>query len=294
MSETQITKWTTRLLLDWMTEQFTVTKIENPRLIGEMLLTYVLGGARIDLYAHADRVATDAERNTLRELVQRAMKHEPVQYIVGTAWFFGIEFQVNSSTLIPRTCTERLVEQVIAHCNPSTESSFHIAEIGTGSGCIAITLARNMEHARIVATDISNEALELAQANTAIQKVETQISFLQGDGVDPLLDLGLFDVVCSNPPYIPDCEMTQLAANVLDWEPKLALSGGKDGMDVISQIITKAPRILKPNGLLIIEIATSTMNQALALVQDEPSFEEAKIIRDAFGDERFLRAIRRA
>jgi release factor glutamine methyltransferase len=276
-----------------MTEQFSNKKIDNPRLISEMLLTHVLGGSRIDLYANANRVATDAERNELRELVQRAMKHEPVQYIVGTAWFFGVEFQVNSSTLIPRSCTERLVEQVIAHCNPSRDSTFDIAEIGTGSGCIAITLASNMEHAKIVATDISSAALELAQTNASIHKIDTQISFVEGDGVDPLLDFGSFDVICSNPPYIPDCEMADLAANVLDWEPKLALSGGKDGMDVISQIIAKAPKVLNPHGLLIIEIATSTRDQALALAQNEPAFEEAKIVRDAFGDDRFLRAIRR-
>ena len=277
-----------------MTEQFSNKKIDNPRLIGEMLLTHVLGGSRIDLYANANRVATDAERNELRELVQRAMKHEPVQYIVGNAWFFGVEFQVNSSTLIPRSCTERLVEQVIEHCNSSHDSTFDIAEIGTGSGCIAITLASNMEHAKIVATDISSAALELAQTNASIHKIDTQISFVEGDGVDPLLDFGSFDVICSNPPYIPDCEMAHLAANVLDWEPKLALSGGKDGMDVISQIIAKAPKVLNPHGLLIIEIATSTRDQALALAQNEPAFGEAKIIRDAFGDDRFLRAIRRA
>jgi len=277
-----------------MTEQFTVKKIDNPRLIGEMLLTHVLGGARIDLYAHADRVATDEERNTLRELVQRAMKHEPVQYIVGTAWFFGVEFQVNSSTLIPRSCTERLVEQVIAYCKRDEDSTCNIAEIGTGSGCIAVTLANNMERAKIVATDISDEALELAKTNAAIQKVDSQISFVQGDGVDPLLAYGPFEVLCSNPPYIPDCEMTQLAPNVLDWEPELALSGGKDGLDVISRIISNASNILHPHGLLILEIATSTKDQALALLQNEPAFEDAKIIRDAFGDDRFLRAIRRA
>ncbi len=277
-----------------MTEQFTAKKIDNPRLIGEMLLTHVLGGARIDLYANADRVATGEERDTLRELVQRAMKHEPVQYIVGTAWFFGVEFQVNNSTLIPRSCTERLVEQVIAHCKSEFESTCNIAEIGTGSGCIAITLASNMECAKIVATDISNEALELAQTNATIHKADSQITFVQGDGVDPLLNVGPFDVVCSNPPYIPDCEMAKLDSNVLDWEPKLALSGGKDGMDVISRIIADAPKVLQPNGLLIIEIATSTRDQALAMLQNEPAFEDAKIIRDAFGDDRFLRAIRRA
>jgi release factor glutamine methyltransferase len=276
-----------------MAEQFASREIENPRLISEMLLTHVLGGKRIDLYADANRTATDEERASLRALVQRAMKHEPVQYIVGNAWFFGTEFQVNSSTMIPRSCTERLVEQVITHCQENAPSP-RIADIGTGSGCIAVTLATHVPEAKITATDISPDALELAKVNASVQKVETQITFLEGDGSTPLLDLDPFDVVCSNPPYIPDDEMSQLAPNVVDWEPTSALSGGKNGLDLISTIISNAPKILKPRGLLIIELASSTRDEALELAITEEDLVDAKIIRDAFGDDRFLRAIVRA
>ena len=276
-----------------MAEQFASREIENPRLISEMLLTHVLGGKRIDLYADANRTATDEERASLRALVQRAMKHEPVQYIVGNAWFFGTEFQVNSSTMIPRSCTERLVEQVITHCQENAPSP-RIADIGTGSGCIAVTLATHVPDAKIIATDISPDALELAKVNASVQNVETQITFLEGDGSTPLLDLDPFDVVCSNPPYIPDDEMSQLAPNVVDWEPTSALSGGKNGLDLISTIISNAPKILKPRGLLIIELASSTRDEALELAITEEDLVDAKIIRDAFGDDRFLRAIVRA
>lgn len=276
-----------------MAEQFASRKVENPRLIAEMLLTHVLGGKRIDLYADANRTATDDERATLRELVQRAMQHEPVQYIVGNAWFFGTEFQVNSSTMIPRSCTERLVEQVITHCHENAPSP-RIADIGTGSGCIAVTLATHVPEAKITATDISTDALELAKANASVQNVETQITFIEGDGSTPLLDLDPFDVVCSNPPYIPDDEMSQLAPHVVDWEPISALSGGENGLDLISTIISSAPKILKPHGLLIIELASSTRDDALELAITEEDLVDAKIIRDAFGDDRFLRAIVRA
>ena len=276
-----------------MAEQFASREIENPRLISEMLLTHVLGGKRIDLYADANRTATDEERASLRALVQRAMKHEPVQYIVGNAWFFGTEFQVNSSTMIPRSCTERLVEQVITHCQENAPSP-RIADIGTGSGCIAVTLATHVPEAKITATDISPDALELAKVNASVQNVETQITFLEGDGSTPRLDLDPFDVVCSNPPYIPDDEMSQLAPNVVDWEPTSALSGGKNGLDLISTIISNAPKILKPRGLLIIELASSTRDEALELAITEEDLVDAKIIRDAFGDDRFLRAIVRA
>jgi release factor glutamine methyltransferase len=276
-----------------MAEKFASREIENPRLISEMLLTHVLGGKRIDLYADANRTATDDERATLREFVQRAMKHEPVQYIVGNAWFFGTEFQVNASTMIPRSCTERLVEQVITHCREKAPSP-RIADIGTGSGCIAVTLATHVPDAKITATDISPDALELAKANASVQNVETRITFLEGDGSTPLLDLDPFDVVCSNPPYIPDDEMSQLAPNVVDWEPTSALSGGKNGLDLISTIISNAPKILKPRGLLIIELASSTRDEALELAITEEDLVDVKIIRDAFGDDRFLRAILRA
>ena len=276
-----------------MAEQFASREIENPRLIAEMLLTHVLGGKRIDLYADANRTATDEERATLRAFVQRAMKHEPVQYIVGNAWFFGTEFQVNASTMIPRSCTERLVEQVITHCHEKAPSP-RIADIGTGSGCIAVTLATHVPDAKITATDISPDALELAKVNASVQKVETQITFLEGDGCTPLLDLDPFDVVCSNPPYIPDDEMSQLAPHVVDWEPTSALSGGKNGLDLISTIISNAPKILKPRGLLIIELASSTRDEALELAITEEDLGDVKIIRDAFGDDRFLRAIVRA
>ena len=293
MSETKVTTWTTRLLLEWMAEQFTTRNIDNPRLIGEMLLTHVLGGARIDLYADANRIASDAEREALRVLVQRAMKLEPVQYIVGNAWFFGLEFKVNNSTLIPRSCTERLVEQTIDYCNKLPIQRITIAEIGTGTGCIAVTLASNLHDAEIFASDISRDAIELARANAEIHRVESQISFLEGDGVSPFLTLSEFDVLCSNPPYIPDAEMEQLEPIVLDWEPKVALSGGRDGMDIVSSILSGAPKILKPNGLLIIEIASSTRDLALDLALSNPDLTEVKITRDAFGDERFLKAIRR-
>ena len=289
MGETQTTRWTTRLLLDWMTEQFTSKEIESPRLIAEMLLSHVLGGQRIDLYADANRITTDEERATLRALVLRAMKHEPVQYIVGNAWFFGTEFQVNESTLIPRSCTERLVEQVIAHCQEKVISP-RIADIGTGSGCIAVTLATHLPNAKITATDISPQALELAKINTSLKNVEDQITFLEGDGCAPLAGLKPFDVVCSNPPYIPDDALKELAPNVLKWEPRLALSGGKNGLDLISRIVSGAPRFLKLGGLLIVEIATSTRDEVLNLAQSEPALIDAKIIRDAFGEDRFLRA----
>ena len=272
-----------------MTTRFEENSIESPRLISEMLLSHLLGGQRIDLYANADRQSTEQERETLRALVKRALDHEPVQYIVGRAWFNGLEFAVNASTLIPRTCTETIVDQCVQFCtsDPSS-SSKRVADIGTGSGCIAVSIAANTSGS-IFATDISTDALALAKENAHTHGVQDNITFLLGDGVTPLLDLEPFDYICSNPPYIPEHEMQELAPNVKEWEPKLALSGGKTGLDVIEPLLADAPHCLHTGGVLLIEIATSIRENVLDLARENSSLCSPTILRDRFGEDRFLR-----
>src|SRR5688572_26188565 len=157
-------QWTSRSLLKWMGEHFAAKDIDSPRVVAEMLLSHVLGCERMRLYMEVDRPASTAELTQLRELTARAAKHEPAQYLVGEAWFFGRQFTVDRSTLIPRPCTETLVEHAIqwhrlnpGHVNPL------IADIGTGTGCIAISLAAQIPSARVIATDVIPEALELAK-----------------------------------------------------------------------------------------------------------------------------------
>ena len=274
-----------------MESRFEEHAIDSPRLISEMLLTHVFGGERIDLYANVDRRATDDELVVLRSYVKRTLEHEPVQYIVGNAWFNGIEIAVNSSTLIPRTCTETLVDQCLQRCNASNEN-LRIADIGTGSGCIAISIALHALSCSVIATDISDEALTLAQENAKTHCVEQKISFIHGDGLVPLQALPAFDIICSNPPYIPDAEMDQLDSNVKEWEPKLALLGGKNGLLVIEPLLKLAPVCLNTGGLLLMEIATSIKNQVVELAESNPDFQDVTILRDRFGDDRFLRAVK--
>lgn len=272
-----------------MTTRFEENAIESPRLISEMLLSHILGGQRIDLYANANRQSTEEERKTLRALVKRALEHEPVQYIVGKAWFNGLEFAVNTSTLIPRTCTETIVEQCIQFCKSDASTSpKRIADIGTGSGCIAVSIAANTTGS-IFATDVSQDALALAQENAQTHGVLDNITFVLGDGLVPLLKLEPFDYICSNPPYIPDHEMEGLAANVKDWEPKLALSGGESGLDIIEQLLADAPKCLRAGGILLIEIATSIKENVLNLAIENSSLKNPTILRDRFGEDRFLR-----
>jgi release factor glutamine methyltransferase len=275
-----------------MSSTFESKDIESPRLISEMLLTHVLGGQRIELYANVHRVTTDGELGALRELVKRALEHEPVQYLVGKTWFNGMEFNVNPSTLIPRTCTETIVDQVLARMEDTSES-FRVADIGTGSGCISISIAANSNSSEITAIDISEEALRLAKENASLHGVENQISFILGDGIAPLRSLEPFDIICSNPPYIPDAEMETLAPNVKNWEPTLALSGGSDGLHLIAPMLRDAPQCILSGGMLLIELATSKAEEVLRLAQENLDLEDCKILRDRFGDNRFLRATRR-
>ncbi len=279
-------QWTTVKLLDWMTQSLESHEVDSPRVLAELLLTEVYGGNRIDLYAYAQRVATSDEREQLRSLVARAMKHEPVQYILGRSLFFGNEFAVNQSTLIPRSCTEVLVMQAIKHCKTISHTP-RIADIGTGSGCIGITLAKQLD-ADITTTDISADALKLATENADCLGVSDRITFVQGDGLEPLE--GTFDVLCSNPPYIPTNEMDELAPNVKNWEPSLALHGGENGLDVIRPLLEDAHMYLAENGCLLVEISPSIKAEIATLLASVSTLRDGTILKDQFGDERFLRA----
>jgi len=275
-----------------MTDCFKKNKIESPRLISEMLLTHLFGGPRIDLYANVNRIATNAERETLRSYVKRTLEHEPVQFIVGKTWFNGMEFLVDDSTLIPRTCTETIVEQALHFAKQTDSSPVRIADIGTGTGCIAITIAVHLKDVEMIATDISSQALSLAEKNAKRQGVQHQVTFREGDGLGPITSLPPFDIICSNPPYIPDEEMNSLDPNVAMWEPKLALSGGRDGLDIIRPLLEQSGDCLAQSGVLLVEIASSIRNKVLELATANPAFKEAKILRDRYGDDRFLRAIK--
>lgn len=276
-----------------MTTTFDEKNIESPRLISELLLQHVLGGERIDLYANVNREATNAELEELRSYVKRTLDHEPVQYIVGKSWFNGLEFLVNPSTLIPRSCTEVIVEECINYCTSSSfDTAPRIADIGTGSGCIAVSIAAHTTFCEIVATDISAEALELANKNANVHHVSTDISFVLGDGLQSLQGLDPFDIICSNPPYIPTSQMEELQPNVREWEPKLALHGGKNGISLIQPLIEQAHHYLVQNAMILIEIASSTKNQVLELAQSNPDLCDAVILQDRFGDDRFLKAFR--
>jgi release factor glutamine methyltransferase len=285
-----------------MQSAFTKKGLDSPRLSAELLLSHVIGCERLRLYMDADRPATDLERESLRDLVGRALGHEPVQFLVGKAFFFGLPFKVDRRVLIPRPATETIVEHVLQHARatpgfggPSGEGLL-IADVCTGSGCIAIALAKNLPGARIVAPDISPAALDIARENAVAHGVADRIDFLQGDLFEPLLDHPVtrarnsLHYLVSNPPYIPDHEWAACDPNVRDHEPHLALRGGVDGLDCVRRVIEGGPDLVRPGGLMLVEVADSTAPAALDLVRAQPSMTDAEIIKDFEGLPRVVRA----
>ncbi|MDX2147881.1 MAG: peptide chain release factor N(5)-glutamine methyltransferase [Planctomycetota bacterium] len=288
--------WTTRRLLHWMGEAFTKANLDSPRLSAEILLAHVLDCDRLKLYVEADRPASPLEREALRELVKRALTHEPVQYLVSEAWFFGLRFHVDRRVLIPRPATETIVEHVLQHARSvaggaTSGAGLLIADICTGSGCIAIALLKNLKEARGVATDISRDALEVARSNAERHGVLDRLDLLQGDLLQPLHDHpayrgpGTCAYVVSNPPYIPDDEWDAVLPNVKDHEPHLALRGGVDGLDLVKRVIAESPHFLRPGGELLVEVADSRAKIAAELAgstRDEsaPMLSNVRVLAD--------------
>lgn len=274
-----------------------------------MLLAHVLGCDRLRLYMETDRPASPIERQSLRELVRRALNHEPIQYLVGEEVFFTMHFMVDRRVLIPRPSTLTIVEEVLAHArnNPvdnalresDAGTGIMIADVCTGSGCIACVLAKNLPGARVIATDISDEALEVAQINITKHHLDERVELIQGDLLEPIVvhpiagNNASLNYLCSNPPYIPDHEWDAVEPNVKDHEPTLALRAKDDGMEFVARLIDDAPPRIVPGGLLLIEIASCTADRCLELAIAHDLLTSARIAKDSDGLDRVLIAERR-
>jgi len=285
-----------------MTGAFSSKGLDSPRLSAEMLIAHVLGCDRLRLYTDPDRPATDRERATLRDLTQRALGHEPVQYLTGEAWFFSMRFKADRRALIPRPCTELIVEHVLQHARltpPAAGDGLAIADVCTGGGCIAVALAKHLKSARVIATDTSEAALTLAKENAALHAVSERVDFMRGDLLTPLLDHPVgsrLNYLVSNPPYIPDHEWenpAMVGRNVKGHEPDEALRAGPDALRLVRPLIEEGPHRLLPGGVLMVELASCSAGEALALAEANPLLESPRILKDHEGLERVLLARRR-
>lgn len=240
----------------------------------EFLLLHTLGISRAQLLANPGRSLTDAELAGYENLIRRRLRHEPVQYITGQQEFYGLAFRITPAVLIPRPETEHLVEAVLTHFRAKANEPLRIADVGTGSGAIAVALAARLPAAEITATDISAEALAVAQDNALAHRVAGRIRFVKADLLDiPITESGgfasgqFFDAVVSNPPYIPLAESDELHPQVRDHEPRTALFGGTSGLDMYFRLIPQALAALNPGGLLALEIGHNQRSALADLLQ---------------------------
>jgi release factor glutamine methyltransferase len=257
--------------------------VESPRLQAELLLAHVLKLPRMKLYLDFERALTDAETNSFRELVKRRAQREPLQHILGSTSFCGLEIAVNRSVLVPRPETELLAEvgwqfllestlqRVPAREQPEGWTPTAL-DFGTGSGCIAIALAVKVPDARIVALDVSPEALEMAKQNAARHNVANRVDFLQSNDFQPQ---SLFDLVISNPPYIPSAEIETLEPEVRDYDPRGALDGGADGLDFYRRLAGEARGWLKPSGKIMLEFGEGQADSIRGIFETENWIVEA-------------------
>ena len=267
--------------------------IESPRLQTELILAQVLALARLKLYLEFERKLSESELSRAREMVRRRGQHEPLQHILGSTSFCGLEIAVDKRVLIPRPETEVLAEHawtLLQRVAPPGRTA-RVVDLCAGTGCIAIAIAAHHPTAIVHACDLSAPALDLARQNAARHRFEDRITFFEGDLFAALPAGHRYDMVVSNPPYIPSAEISSLQPEVRDYDPRSALDGGKDGLDIIRRIALEARAIVAAGGHLLLEFGDGQAAGVQA-VFSTPSWTESRIEKDFSGRERILIARR--
>lgn len=290
-SPAETTTWTVARLLAWTQEFFTQRGLSDARLCAEILLAHSMQTERLRLYTCWETEPAEAARTTFRALVKEAAAGRPIAYLIGRKEFLSLAFEVTPDVLIPRPETEILVERAINLVRKGgTDHPWRVLDVGTGSGCIAISLARHVPSATVAASDVSEAALTVAQRNAERHGVHERITWRCGDLLSPWTNEPPFDLVVSNPPYVAT-EGAPLERSVRDHEPHVALFAGGDGLDVIRRLLRDVPRHLRPGGHLLMEIG---FDQAAAVRQlaADSGWQLCGLYRDGGGHERVLHVAR--
>ena len=284
--------WTVMKLLDWTRDYLGRAGVDSPRLCAEVLLAASLGCGRMDLYARFDQQPGEAELGQFRDSVRRAGAGEPVAYITGQKEFYSIPFRVAPGVLIPRPETELLVSKAVDYLR-AADGQAAVWDVCTGSGCVAVAVACNAKNATLLATDISPEALAMAEKNVACQGLANRVTVARAELLSVPSEWtgpGEFDVITANPPYVGDDDEVGFS---VDYEPALALRAGADGLDIIRPLVAQAPAWLKPGGLLAMEFGLGQAQAIREIILATGQFDEPTILQDLQGIDRVALAKKR-
>lgn len=276
-------------LINVASEHLKEKGFDNSRLEVEQMLGSVLNLSRINLYMEFERPLTEQELEQFRGLCRRRLAHEPLQYIIGSTGFREVEIKTARRVFIPRPETEVLVQIAIDFLSKRTNP--FIADLGTGSGAIAISIVYELPGAQAVAVDLSDDALSLTERNARMAGVEKSITLVYGDMLDALKDRGPFDAILSNPPYVETHDIESLQPEVRDYEPKIALDGGREGLKYLKSLALNAHRFLKFGGLLLLECEGEQAEKLQIELVATGCYTEIEIVKDLTGKNRVVKAL---
>ena len=279
--------WTVKRTLDWCVSYLEAHDDEHPRRSAEWLMSAATGLSRVEIYAYFDKPLSPEERTTLRESLRRRGAGEPLQYVTGEVGFRHIILRTAKGVLIPRPETEMLVQTVLDWMD-GAGSEMQVLEVGCGTGCIALSLAKEAG-AHVTATDISPDAIACATRNVEALEMEERVEIVETDCVAGVE--GPFDVVVSNPPYIPTAVMEELDAEVVGYEPHLALDGGADGLDFFDRLLAETAPLLLEGGLMAVELHETCLDEAARRMQ-AAGFGDVRIVEDLAGKPRIIAGCR--
>ncbi len=264
--------------------------VADARLDAEVLLRHTIGKDRAWLLAHMQDALNDSSQSAFERAVERRVRREPLQYITGRQEFWGLEFTVTTDVLIPRPETELIIETAL-RTDREKKPPLRILDLCTGSGCIAVALARELPQAQILATDASAQAVSVARGNARRHGVADRIRFFEGDLFGPLEELdirGQVDIIASNPPYIPSGDFGSLQPEVRDYEPGMALLAGPEGIEVHRRIIQEAPDFLSRRGSLIMEMGMGQAEALSRLIRENSEYASIEVLKDLAGIDRVI------
>lgn len=281
--------WTVLDVVKWTTARFSERGLATPRLDAELLVAHVLSFPRVQIYVQFERVLAPEELAALRELIKRRQAGESVAYLTGRKEFWKLELAVDARVLVPRPDTETLVEEALARLGaPAEGAAPRIADVGTGSGALAVTLAKLRPDAAVFASDVSAAALEVARANA--ERLGAAVTFVEGDLGAPLAAHAPFSLLVANLPYVPTGELAALPADVRS-EPALALDGGADGLDLVRRLVAGAAALMAPGGVLALEIGAGQAEATRSLLRDA-GLTDVQTRKDLAGIERVVSGVR--